>query len=67
MVCKRNSQEGCMMAIAIVNPTTGQLEEEFTPHTTAEMESGIGEAQAAFEALRSTSYEQRGEWMRRAA
>ena len=56
-----------MMAIAIVNPTTGQLEEEFTPHTTAEMESGIGEAQAAFEALRSTSYEQRGEWMRRAA
>ena len=55
------------MAIAIINPTTGKLEEEFAPYTAQETESGIADAQAAFEALRSTSYEQRGEWMRRAA
>jgi succinate-semialdehyde dehydrogenase/glutarate-semialdehyde dehydrogenase len=55
------------MAIAIINPTTGQLEEEFASNTTAEMENGIAEAQAAFEALRSTSYDQRGEWMRHTA
>lgn len=55
------------MAIASVNPTTGQLEDEFAPHTTAETESRIAGAQAAFEASRVTSYEQRGEWMRRAA
>jgi succinate-semialdehyde dehydrogenase/glutarate-semialdehyde dehydrogenase len=55
------------MAIAIINPTTGKLEEEFAAHTTAEVQSGIAEAQGAFEALRSTSYEQRGEWMRRTA
>ena len=55
------------MAIAIINPTTGQLEEEFAPYTTQETESGIADAQTAFEALRSTSYDQRAEWMRHAA
>ena len=55
------------MAIAIINPTTGQTEEEFTPNTAAEVETKIAEAQAAFEALRATSYEQRAEWMRSAA
>ena len=55
------------MAIAIINPTSGQLEEEFTAHTSGETERRIAETQAAFEALRATSYEQRGAWMRRAA
>ncbi len=32
------------MAIAIINPTTGQLEREFAPHTTAEVASKIAEA-----------------------
>ena len=39
------------MAIAIINPPTGQLEEDFAPHTNADVESRIAEAQAAFEAL----------------
>lgn len=55
------------MAIAIINPTTGKVEEEFTPHTAAEVESRIAEALEAFEALRRASYEQRGEWMRSVA
>ena len=55
------------MAIAIINPTSGRLEEEFAPYTTQETESGIADAQAAFDALRSTSYDQRAEWMRHAA
>ena len=55
------------MAIAIINPTTGRLEQEFPEHTTAEVEARIAEAQAAFEALRGTTYEERGAWMRKAA
>lgn len=55
------------MAIAIINPTTGELEEEFTAHSSAETLGRIVEAQAAFEALRATSYEQRADWMRSAA
>jgi succinate-semialdehyde dehydrogenase/glutarate-semialdehyde dehydrogenase len=55
------------MAIAIINPATGQLEEEFTPHTAAEVEIRIAEAQTAFEELRSTTYQQRAGWMQRAA
>jgi succinate-semialdehyde dehydrogenase / glutarate-semialdehyde dehydrogenase len=55
------------MAIAIINPTTGQLDEEFAAHTTDEVDSRIAEAQAAFEALRGSSYAERGIWMRRVA
>lgn len=55
------------MAIAIINPTTGLREREFTAHTAAEVESKIAEAQAAFEALRATTYSERGVWMRHAA
>jgi succinate-semialdehyde dehydrogenase/glutarate-semialdehyde dehydrogenase len=55
------------MAIAIINPTTGQLEEEFTPHTSAEVQQKIAEAHAAFEAMRNTSYDERAGWMRQAA
>ena len=55
------------MAIAIINPTTGETEEEFAADSAAEVEAKIAEAQAAFEALRSTTYGERGTWMRRAA
>jgi succinate-semialdehyde dehydrogenase/glutarate-semialdehyde dehydrogenase len=55
------------MAIAIINPTTGQLEQEFAAHSTAEVHGKIAEAQAAFETLRGASYGERGMWMRRAA
>jgi len=55
------------MAIATINPTTGLIEHEFEPHDHAEVESRIAGAQTAFEALRDTTFEQRGAWVRNAA
>ena len=55
------------MAIAIVNPTTGVTEREYTPHTPAEVEERIAAADSAFRALASTTFAQRAEWMRTAA
>jgi len=55
------------MAIATINPSTGLTEQEFAPHTDAEVEDRIAAAHAAFAALRTTSFAQRAEWMRAAA
>lgn len=55
------------MAIATVNPFTGQTEQTFNAHTDAEVDSRIAAAQAGFEQLRTTSFAQRAEWMLRAA
>ena len=55
------------MAIATVNPATGVTEREFEAHTDAEVDARIGEAHAAFLALKATTYAQRAEWMRAAA
>lgn len=55
------------MAIATINPTTGLTEQSFDAHDAAETERRVAEAQQAFEALRGTSFAQRGEWMRVAA
>ncbi|HET8926528.1 MAG TPA: NADP-dependent succinic semialdehyde dehydrogenase [Microbacterium sp.] len=55
------------MAIASINPFTGQTEQEFDAHTDAEVDDRIAQAHAAFEQLRSTTFAQRAEWMRRAA
>lgn len=50
-----------------MNPTTGEVEQEFAPHDAAEVERRIALAQAAFEQIQSTTFAQRGEWLRRAA
>lgn len=55
------------MAIATVNPATGETVREFEPLDAAGIEKGLAEAQAAFEALHDTTFAQRGEWMRTAA
>ena len=55
------------MAIATINPFTGQTEQEFEAHTDAEVDDRIAQAHAAFEQLRKTTFAQRAEWMRRAA
>ncbi|MDQ1556892.1 MAG: succinate-semialdehyde dehydrogenase / glutarate-semialdehyde dehydrogenase [Actinomycetota bacterium] len=55
------------MAIATVNPTTGEVEKSFNSHTAEEVEQIL---QAAFEAnaaMRATTFAQRSEWMHRAA
>lgn len=55
------------MAIATINPATGETVKEFEPHDAAVVTTRLAEAQAAFEALRGTDYAQRAQWMRRAA
>jgi succinate-semialdehyde dehydrogenase/glutarate-semialdehyde dehydrogenase len=55
------------MAIATINPFTGETEQTFEPHGEAEVERRIAAADAAFRALRSTSFAQRAEWMKAAA
>jgi succinate-semialdehyde dehydrogenase/glutarate-semialdehyde dehydrogenase len=51
------------MAIATINPTTGETVETFEPHDDAEVARRIAEAAAAAEALRGTTFAQRAQWM----
>lgn len=51
------------MAIAVINPTTGQTEREFEPHDAAEIERRIALADHATRTLRRTTYAQRAQWM----
>jgi succinate-semialdehyde dehydrogenase/glutarate-semialdehyde dehydrogenase len=55
------------MAIATVNPTNGQTERSFEPHTDAEVERRIANARAGFETLAGTTFAQRSAWLRTAA
>lgn len=55
------------MTIAVVNPYTGETVEQFTEHTPEEVESRVHRAQDAFDALKETSYAERGAWMKKAA
>lgn len=55
------------MAIATVNPATGETERAFEPHSPAEVEWRLAHAAAAFETLKGTTFAERGTWMRAAA
>lgn len=55
------------MAIATINPATGELVQEFAAHTDAEVEERIASAHSAFEALADTDFATRAGWMRAAA
>ncbi|MFT4029372.1 MAG: NADP-dependent succinic semialdehyde dehydrogenase [Protaetiibacter sp.] len=55
------------MAIATINPCTGQTEKTFEPHSDAEVDRRIAAAQDAFAQLKSTSFVQRAQWMNAAA
>jgi len=55
------------MAIATVNPTTGETLKTFEPLTDAELEDRLARADAAFRAYRLTSFVERAGWMRAAA
>jgi succinate-semialdehyde dehydrogenase/glutarate-semialdehyde dehydrogenase len=50
------------VAIATINPTTGETVASFKPHDAAEVERRIGQAQAAHLVLKATTYAQRAEW-----
>jgi succinate-semialdehyde dehydrogenase/glutarate-semialdehyde dehydrogenase len=51
------------MAIATINPTTGEAVETFEPHDHAEVQRRTTAAADAAEALRDTTFAQRAEWM----
>ena len=55
------------MPIASTNPATGETEQVFEPHDRAEVERRIARADAAFGALKRTTFRQRAEWMSAAA
>ncbi len=55
------------MALAIINPVTGEKEEDFSEHSAEDVTRLIGVAQQAFDTLRGFSYEQRATLMRHAA
>ena len=55
------------MAIATINPATGQTLKTFEALTDAELEDRLARAAAAFRGYRLTSFAQRATWMRAAA
>lgn len=55
------------MAIATINPTTGETLKTFEPLTDAEIEAKLELAQQAFNQYRRLPFEQRAMWMQKAA
>lgn len=55
------------MAIATINPATGETLKTFTPLGNEEIEAKLSLAQAAFAQYRKTSFPQRGVWLKAAA
>ncbi|WP_431677362.1 NADP-dependent succinic semialdehyde dehydrogenase [Kitasatospora sp. KL5] len=55
------------MAIATVNPATGETVETFTPYDAAALEQRLGLATAAFASWRTTGFDERAALLRRAA
>jgi succinate-semialdehyde dehydrogenase/glutarate-semialdehyde dehydrogenase len=55
------------MAIATINPATGETLKTFEPHTAAEIEEIVAGAHATYRQLAATTFAQRAEWMHAAA
>jgi succinate-semialdehyde dehydrogenase/glutarate-semialdehyde dehydrogenase len=55
------------MAIATINPATGQVLKTFDPLPPAEIEARLAASVTGFATLRRTSFGQRAEWLRSAA
>ena len=55
------------MAIATINPATGETLKTFTPLTDAEIETKLALAQSTFEQYRHTTFSQRSQWLNRCA
>lgn len=55
------------MAIATINPATGEVIKTFTALTDAQVDEKITKAAATFDSFRRTSFADRAKWMRRAA
>ena len=51
------------MAIATINPATGETVDTFEAHDSAEVERRVAQAFEAAQTLHGTTYAQRAEWM----
>ncbi|MFM7575262.1 MAG: aldehyde dehydrogenase family protein, partial [Snowella sp.] len=50
------------MAIATINPTTGEIIQTFTAHSPETVNAKLALAQKAFENYRNLPFSQRGQW-----
>ena len=55
------------MAIATINPATGQTVKTFTPHSPAEVDAKVTLAANTFKTFRNLPFSQRAQWFRNAA
>jgi succinate-semialdehyde dehydrogenase/glutarate-semialdehyde dehydrogenase len=55
------------MAIATINPATGETLKTFDPHTAEHIEEIVARAHQTYQDLAATTFEQRADWMRAAA
>jgi succinate-semialdehyde dehydrogenase/glutarate-semialdehyde dehydrogenase len=55
------------MAIATINPATGETLKTFTPLSDEELESKLAVAAKAFQSYRKTSFSERSRWLEKAA
>lgn len=55
------------MAIATINPATGETLKTFTPLTDTKIESKLALAQSTFKSYRQTTFAQRSQWLNQAA
>jgi succinate-semialdehyde dehydrogenase/glutarate-semialdehyde dehydrogenase len=55
------------MPIATTDPTTGEVLRKFEPLDSGQLEDKLAAADAAFQALKATTFDQRAAWMRAAA
>ena len=55
------------MAIATINPTTGETIKTFSPLSNAEIESKLALAESTYQEYRQTNFAQRSEWLNNAA
>ena len=55
------------MAIATINPTTGETVQTFTPATDDQIEAALAKADERFRSYRKTSFADRADWMRATA
>jgi succinate-semialdehyde dehydrogenase/glutarate-semialdehyde dehydrogenase len=57
-----SARDDVVMPIATVNPATEEIEKQFTPHGSEEIEAKLAAAADGFAALHDTSFEERGRW-----
>ena len=55
------------MAIATINPATGETLKTFTPLTDGEIETKLALAESTFKSYRQTTFAQRSQWLNQAA